>query len=221
MEIGMMTRWARSSRLAALALAGVMQFGVLGTASAQEVHQALNVWFDVLFDENGQVTDIKPIDEASQSAAFWRQMTARLQKARIQPRQEEGRNASFRTGVQLFLNVDKEKSTVAIGSMQMVPIPTKLYFAAYPKDAAENAGWEGELKMICRVGTDGTCVQATVEMPAGMPESVRRFGRASMEQWRFKPQEVNGKPVEGEYVHLMRLKTTDDLPVDFREPRTL
>ncbi|HEY1397802.1 energy transducer TonB [Roseateles sp.] len=218
MEAG---RTMRPGRLALLALAGALQFGGVGAVSAQEVQQPLNVWFDVLFDENGQAKEVVPIDEASQSPAFWQQMTARLQKAKIPPRQEDGKNASFRTGVRLYLNVDKVKSTVAIRSMQMTPIPTKIAYAAYPKDAASNAGWEGELKMICRVGTDGTCVQTSVEMPAGMPESLRRYGRASMEQWRFKPQEVNGKAVEGEYVELMRLKTEDNLPVDFREPRKL
>ncbi|WP_431260972.1 energy transducer TonB [Roseateles chitinivorans] len=218
MEAGRMTR---PGRLGLLVLAGALQFGVVAGASAQEVQQPLNVWFDVLFDENGQAKEVVPIDEASQSPAFWQQMTARLQKAKIPPRQEDGKNASFRTGVRLYLNVDKVKSTVAISSMQMVPIPTKIAYASYPKDAASNAGWEGEIKMICRVGTDGTCVQANVEMPAGMPESLRRYGRASMEQWRFQPQEVNGKPVEGEYVVQMRMKTRDDMPVDFRDPRKL
>lgn len=218
MEAG---RKTRPGRLALLALAGALQFGVVGGASAQEVHQPLNVSFDVLFDENGQAMEVTPIDEASQTPAFWQQMIARLQKAKIPARQEDGKGATFRTGVELYLNVDKVKSTVAISSMRIVPIPTKIAYAAYPKDAASNAGWEGELKMICRVGTDGTCVQTNVEMPAGMPESLRRYGRASMEQWRFKPQEVNGKPVEGEYVVLMRMKTANDLPVDFREPRKL
>ena len=218
MEAG---RTMRPGRVAALALAGALQFGVMGAASAQEVQQPLNVSFDVLFDENGQAKEVTPIDEASQTPAFWQQMIARLQKAKIPARQEDGKAATFRTGVELYLTVDKAKSTVAISAMRIVPIPTKIAYASYPKDAASKAGWEGEIKMICRVGTDGTCVQTNVEMPAGMPESLRRYGRASMEQWRFKPQEVNGKPVEGEYVVLMRMKTSDDLPVDFREPRKL
>ena len=218
MEIG---KTRRPQWLVALALAGVMQFGALGTAAAQEVNQALNVWFDVLFDENGQVKEITPVDEASQSPGFWKQMTARLQKAKIPPRQEEGRNATFRTGVVLYLAVDKEKSTVGIRSMQLMPIPTKLYYAAYPDDAAALAGWEGEIRMVCRVGIDGTCVESTVEMPAGMPQSLKRYGRTSMAQWRFKPQEVNGKPVEGEYVAPLRFRTEDNMPVDFRDPRKL
>lgn len=210
----------RPGRLALLALAGALQFGVAPIAAAQEVHEGLNVWFDVLFDENGQVKEITPIDEATQTPGFWKQMGERLKKAKIAPHQENGQNVSFRTGVRLYLNVDKEKSTVGIRSMEMLPIPTKLYYASYPKDAGR-AGWEGELKMTCRVSTEGVCGQSSVDMPAGMPESLRRYGRASMEQWRFKPQEVNGKPVEGEYVVLMRLKTEDNMPVDFREPRKL
>lgn len=208
-------------RLAMLALAGALQFGVAGGAAAQEVHQALHVWFDVLFDENGQVSRITPIDEASQPPAFWQGMTARLQKAKIPPRQVDGKNASFRTGVRLFLNVDKEKSTVGIRSMEMLPIPTTIAYSSYPKDAGGSAGWEGEIKLTCKVGTDGTCVQGNVDMPAGMPDSLRRFGRTSMDQWRFQPQEVDGKPVEGEYVVQMKLKTLDDQPVDFRDARKI
>ncbi|WP_158218748.1 energy transducer TonB [Roseateles aquatilis] len=211
---------ARSGRLALLALAGALQFGWVPVASAQQVHEPMSVWFDVLFDENGQAKEVTPIDEASQPAAFWAQMSARLKQAKIPPHQENGQNATFRSGVRLGLKVDKEKGTVGITSMEVLPIQTRQYYASYPKDA-NRAGWEGELKMICRVGTDGTCVQMSVEMPAGMPESLRRYGRASMEGWRFRPQEVNGKPVEGEYVVLMRMKTADNMPVDFREPRKL
>ena len=211
----------RRRALALLVLAGALQFAAVGGASAQEVKEELNVWFDVLFDENGQAREITPVDEATQTPGFWKQMTARLQKARIPPRQADGRNATFRTGVRLYLAVDKEKSTVGIRSMEMLPIPTKLYYAAYPDDAASLAGWEGEIRMVCKVGVDGTCVESTVDMPAGMPQSLKRYGRASMAQWRFKPQEVDGKPVEGEFITPLRMRTNDNMPVDFREPRKL
>lgn len=212
---------ARRRPLALLALAGALQLGAAGGAKAHQVKEDMNVWFDVLFDENGQAKEVAPIDEASQSPGFWKQMTARLQKARIPPHQVDGRPATFRTGVRLYLAVDKEKSTVGIRSMAMMPVPIKLYYAAYPDDAAALAGWEGEIRMVCRVGVDGTCVESNVEMPAGMPQSLKRYGRTSMAQWRFKPQEVDGKPVEGEYIAPLRFRTDDDMPVDFREPRKL
>lgn len=221
-RLGRSPRAARFTRFTlAGALVAALQFGLAGPSAAQEVQESLNVWFDVLFDENGQAKEVVPVDATSQSEGFWQQMTTRLLKAKVPPRQEDGRNASFRTGVVLYLNVDKVKSSVSIRSMQMMPIPIQLGYADYPQDAAGVAGWDGELKMVCRVGIDGTCVQATVEAPAGMPPSVHRFGRVSMAKWRFKPQQVNGKPVEGEFIVPMKLRTLDDQPVDFRDPRKL
>ena len=38
---------------------------------------------------------------------------------------------------------------------------------------------------------------------------------------RARLVEVNGKPVEGEYVVPLRFRTEDNMPVDFRDPRKL
>ncbi|MET0209114.1 MAG: hypothetical protein ABW220_08725, partial [Burkholderiaceae bacterium] len=179
------------------------------------------VWFDATFDQDGQVQSLTPVNESEQPEGFWSQMKSRLQKAKIPPVKDGDAPATFRTGMRLQLAVNKADNTVGIRHMALVPIPTTIYYASYPKDASANAGWSGELKATCRVGVDGLCSEIVVTAPAGMPESVRRFGKASMAGWRFQPQQVNGKPVEGEYVMLMHLNTTDDMPVDFRDPRKL
>ena len=52
-----------------------------------------------------------------------------------------------------------------------------------------------------------------------MPESVRKYAKASLEHWEFEPQRLDGQPIEGEYEVRIRLETVDGKPQDFREDR--
>ena len=47
-------------------------------------------------------------------------------------------------------------------------------------------------------GPEGLCHKIDVKMLPGMPESVRRFAKASFEGWVFEAQRVNNRPVEGQ-----------------------
>jgi hypothetical protein len=54
-----------------------------------------------------------------------------------------------------------------------------------------------------------------------MPDSVRRYAKASLEGWAFAPQEVDGKPIEGEFVLRLVLNTLDDVPENFKQDKFL
>jgi hypothetical protein len=66
---------------------------------------------------------------------------------------------------------------------------------------------------------DGRCRQIEVTALPGMPDSVRRFMRASLEGWVFEPQQLDGQPIEGEYTLRVQLNTLDDAPEDFRQDK--
>ena len=53
----------------------------------------------------------------------------------------------------------------------------------------------------------------------GMPESVRRFARVSLEQWRFEAQQVNGKPIVTEVGVRFNLSAPVGAPEDFRQDK--
>ena len=88
-----------------------------------------------------------------------------------------------------------------------------------PYDVAQTAGWQGEVQALCTVGSKGRCTTIDVKALPGIPESVRRFARASLEGWTFEPQQVNGKPIDGEYTLRLQLNTLDDAPEDFRRDK--
>ncbi len=53
-----------------------------------------------------------------------------------------------------------------------------------------------------------------------MPKSVRRWARTTTEAWRFEPQTLNGKPIEGSHEITLLVTTAADLkPEDFRDDK--
>ncbi len=207
---------AGAGALAALALACGYAAPV---QAADAAPYKVSVRASVLFAPDGTAAEVRVIDEATHPQAFVDNVKARLQKARIPPQQADGQPATFRTGVLLDYLVTPEASggKVTLTSLKMAPLPTKQFFASYPTDIAQAGGWRGAVQASCVVGVEGRCTAITVRALPGMPDSVRRYARVSLEGWLFQPQELNGKPVEGEYEVLMEFETPDTKPDD---PRT-
>ena len=112
-----------------------------------------------------------------------------------------------------------EGGSVKIVGLSMGPLPTNRYYASYPTDVVKIGGWEGEVQATCTVGPEGRCTTIDVKALPGIPESVRRFAKASLEGWTFEPQQVNGELIDGEYTLRLRLNTLDDGPEDFRRDK--
>lgn len=181
----------------------------------------VEVWARVLFDTQGKVAEYALVDEAKYPAQFAENVKERVAKAKIDPPQENGQAVTLRTGVRLDFRVTPkaEGGSVKIVGLSMGPMPTHRYFASYPKDVGKTEGWEGEVQALCTVGIEGTCTAVAVTALPGMPESVRRFAKVSLEGWTFEPQRVNDKPIEGEYKFRVRLHTLDGRPEDFRQDK--
>ena len=179
----------------------------------------VSVWSLVLFDTSGQAKEIEIADASHYSAQFLDNVRSRLAKARIPPPQEGGAAATFKSGVRMefLMTPSAAGGSARVVGPNVAPLPTKTYFASYPKDVAGTEGWEGVVSALCTVGVDGACSAIAVKAVPGMPDSVRRFAKASLEGWVFIPQEVNGKPVVGEYELTLKLRTMDGAPEDFRE----
>jgi hypothetical protein len=174
------------------------------------------VWARVLFGPDGKPIEYTVVDEASYPAKFVDNVKARVARATIPPPLASGRPATLRTGVALsFLiapNVDG--GTVRMQGINMGPIPTKKYFASYPEDVGSVGGWEGAASATCVVGALGRCTSIQVRALPGMPESVRRYMRVSLESWEFEPQLLDGAPIEGEYTLSIKFETLDNRPRD-------
>ncbi len=193
-------------------------------ARAQDEPYVTAVWARVLFGPDGRVREQALLDEARYPAAFVELARGHVAQARIRPPTVDGQPVTLRTGVRLAYRVSPggpgaTGSTLRLESLSTGPIPLSTSYASYPKDLAGSPGWSGELSGVCRVGTDGRCASIEVRAVPGLPESARRFLRVSLEGWTFEPEQVDGRPVEGDFVLHLNLRTRDDRPEDFREDK--
>lgn len=194
------------------------------TASSASTGQRYEVWADVLFGPDGRNLAFNLPDEAELPRAFADLVKRQLQAARIQPVPDsDGSPATFRTGVRLnYLllpaSSPEANSQVQFLGLALAPLPVKRYLASYPKDIRQQPGWEGGVQATCHVSPEGQCQRVEVKMLPGMPESVRRFAKASFEGWTFDAQRINNRPVDGEIAVRFALRTLDEYPKDFRIP---
>lgn len=181
----------------------------------------VTVWADSVFGPDGRSVRFQIVDEATYPAPFVEGVKARLQRARMQPVLDQGLPATFKTGVRMDFVVTpgQGSGTVKLDGLAMEPLPIKRYMASFPADVALTDGWDGRVDAFCLVGVDGSCKTITVNALPGMPESVRRFARVSLEQWRFEAQQVNGKPIETEVGVRFNLSAPVGAPEDFRQDK--
>lgn len=183
--------------------------------------QSVWVWSSVLFDAQGQATAIRVQDETEQPAELVAQTRQRLAQARIQPPIKEGAPVSLETGVGLRFVVRSgpDGASARVQEMAVRPLVIKAVRLRLPDDVRAARGWEGQVTVRCTVDIEGQCKDTEVEALPGVPESMRRWGRLSLEAWRFDPQRIDGQPVEGTYSYTFHVRTTERYPENFRQDK--
>lgn len=193
-------------------------------AAAEARPYRVSVWSRVLFGPDGRPQEIALVDEAAYPPAFVANVRERVARTRIPPPEREGRPVTLRSGVELRFLVTPEaegRGTVKLLGVGLQPLPLTRYLASFPKDVRRSPGWDGQATGMCLVGADGRCSRVEVKALPGMPESVRRHVRASLDGWTFEPQQLDGQPVEGEYTLHLHYETWGGRPIDFRQDRFL
>jgi hypothetical protein len=209
-----------TSKLILAALLAVMT-AQAGAAQDPKPYR-VSVWSRVLFGADGKPAEYAIVDEDKYPAQFVENVRSRLANASIQPPVVDGHAATLRSGVEMRFTVRpaaEGSGTVRVDGLSVRALPLKTYYASYPKDIKKTGGWEGEVTGVCMIGIDGRCGSIEVVALPGMPESVRRYAKASLEGWQFEPQEIDGKPVESEFRLNLRLHTLDNVPEDFRQDK--
>lgn len=215
-----MRRMKHNLRRAVLALA-LLSAGAALAADALDPYP-VSVWSRVLFGPDGKPQTLEVVDADQYPAGFVQNVKQRVAQASIQPPVVDGKPVTLRSGVEMRFTVTPKPDgggQVRVDGLSVGALPVKRYLAAYPADIAATGGWQGEITGVCTIGTNGRCRAVDVLAPAGMPESVRRYAKVSLDGWQFEPQEVDGKPIESEYRLLMRLNTLDSVPEDFRQDK--
>ena len=209
-----------NTRLAALALAALSTMSAWAADPLEPY--AVSIWSRVLFGTDGKPQTVEVVEADQHPAGFVQNVKQRVAQATIQPPMVDGKPATLRTGVEMrFVVTPKPEGggAVRVDGLSIGALPVKRYLAAYPADIAATGGWEGEVVGVCTVGTNGRCRKVDILVNAGMPESVRRYARATLDGWEFEPQQVDGKPVESEHRLAMFLNTLDATPEDFRQDK--
>lgn len=209
------------STFASFVLAALSVAGNSNAATSVEPYSA-SVWAMVQFGLDGRATDIAIVDADQYPPAFLENVKKRLAAARVPPQEVDGKPAVLKSGVELKFLVTPTESgggTVKIEGIGIGPMPKKKYLAAYPEELKGSRGWEGEVRGTCKVNVQGRCGAIEITALPGMPESIRKYARASLEHWEFEPQTLNGQPIEGEYDVRIKLETVEGKPEDFREDR--
>lgn len=197
-----------------------------GSARAADSYD-VDVAFDASFDTEGKLVELRPFQESEHPAALWNNLKSRLGSMKLPPvKDDAGQPATFRTGLYVVLEVtkgsDKDKAgQVRIKGLDARPLVISRDYWGGPADVAKTAGWTGEVEADCLVGTDGRCGEVKVKAVAGIPQSVVRWASATLALWRFQPPEINGKPIPAPVHQVLKLNTSDDMPVDFREKRKI
>lgn len=195
-----------------------------GVHAESEQPYVVDVWADALFGGDGRISRLEVPDASEYPPAFVERVRKQLATAKIPVvKDESGAPATFQTGVELSYRVTPAtaglQGAVRLEGMQIGPRPLKRYAAKLPKDLPTNT--PAVVRVRCQVGIDGVCGEVKiVEMP-GTSDSLRRWAVATMRDWRFEPQRVNGQPVPGEHEESFELTVPDNAPTDFRDPRRL
>lgn len=183
--------------------------------------RVLEVWARVTFAETGALHEMELADEASYPAAFAQEVRRQLSGARIRPPVVGEQPARFQTGVRLRYAVaaGESEGQVRLMNLAIRPLPLARSMPRLPADLSRSRDWTGSVKGTCTVDVEGRCAAVAVETPPGMPESLRRWARVAMSEWRFEAQRLNDQPVPGEFEHTFVVGTGSFRPEDFRIPK--
>lgn len=191
----------------------------LTPAIAADKPYSIDVWADVRFGQDGRAGDIRILDEAANPAKFIEAVKTRIAAIQIDPPQDAGQPAELRTGMRLRYTVTPSErgGDISLSDIRISPLAVRQPVAGVPRELAREGSWEGKVITTCMVSVEGLCGQTESRAESGvLPEGIRRYARDAMAKWKFEPQRLNGRPVEGEYI--WELDLSDKAP-EINDPR--
>lgn len=189
-----------------------------GETIDEVVHYRSDVWARVVFGVDGKALSQQMMGEDQLPAAFVDIVKTHLAAARVEPRSIDGKPATFTSGVRLQYEITRssEGGSARLAQVQVAPLPLKRFYAAFPRELRGPNNWDGAFTATCLVSTEGVCSATSVKTLPGMPPSIHRYAKASLERWTFEPQRVDDMAVTGEYVLKLNMHTIATRPEDFR-----
>jgi hypothetical protein len=171
-------------------------------ARAAEAPYEVVIWADAKYDAAGALTALEFPQAKDYSEALLGNLRNRIAARPATPKLDGDVPATYETGVRVTLTITPETGTVAVDDISDMPLVLRMTQVRFTEDmSAGSTAWDGRVMASCTVSVKGRCGPVEI-LPesSGAPEEARRFAKTSLAGWRFQPQKVGGKPVEGRVV---------------------
>ena len=172
------------------------------SARAADAPYEVIVWADARYDAAGALTSLEFPQAGDYSPALLGNLRDRIAARPAAPKLDGDVPATFETGVRVTLTITPETGSVAVDDISDMPLVLRMTQARFTENMSAGASaWEGRVLAGCTVSLKGRC--GAVEILSGSgdaPEDARRFAKTSLGGWRFQPQKLGGRAIEGKVV---------------------
>lgn len=191
-------------RLAPLFAVGLLAASLAAATSvraAEEPYEVV-VWADARYDATGALTSLEFPQAKDYAPALLGNLRTRIAARPASPKLDGDVPATYETGVRVTLTVTPETGSVAVDEIVDMPRVLRMTTARFTEDMAGGASsWDGRVVGSCTVSVKGRCGAVEILSNAGdVPDEARRIAKRALAEWRFEPQKIGGKPVEGKVV---------------------
>jgi hypothetical protein len=192
----------RLSPLLATGLLFASAFTAMPSAHAADAPYEVVIWADAKYDAAGALTALEFPQAKDYSEALLGNLRNRIAARPATPKLDGDVPATYETGVRVTLTITPETGTVAVDDISDMPLVLRMTQARFTEDMSAGAtDWDGRVMASCTVGVKGRCGPVEILTESGeAPEEARRIAKSALAGWRFEPQKVGGKPVEGKVV---------------------
>lgn len=160
------------------------------------------VWADAKYDATGALSSLEFPQAKDYAPALLGNLRTRIAARPASPKLDGDVPATFETGVRVTLTVTPETGSVSVDEIVDMPRVLRMTTARFTEDMAAGASsWDGRVIGSCTVSVKGRCGAVEILADSGnVPDEARVIAKRALTQWRFEPQKLGGKPIEGKAV---------------------
>lgn len=182
----------------------LMALSLVAAASvrAADAPYEVVVWADAKYDATGALSSLEFPQAKDYAPALLGNLRTRIAARPASPKLDGDVPATFETGVRVTLTVTPETGSVSVDEIVDMPRVLRMTTARFTEDMAAGASsWDGRVIGSCTVSVKGRCGAIEILTESGnVPDEARDIAKRALTQWRFEPQKLGGKPIEGKAV---------------------
>lgn len=171
-------------------------------ARADDAPYEVVVWADAKYDAAGALSSLDFPQAADYAPALLGNLRTRIAARPASPKLDGDVPATFETGIRVTLTVTPATGSVSVDEIVDMPRVLRMTTARFTEDMAAGASsWDGRVVGSCTVSVKGRCGAVEILSDSSdVPDEARRIAKRALSEWRFEPQKLGGKPIEGKVV---------------------